>query len=200
MIKLKANSTTYILPTKGEELSMGNFLALQEWAKAGNHGSAELVSALSGLPVDDALQVAGKWERYFDFESIVSSLESYPSLDAPKLFEVSGQKVKRRNFGQLKAGQRILLQELKDIDKSLARIVAICIAPDVYKDNWASNVSLLEEEVKQMDASVAVPLAYFFLGSGMITRSSGVMYLFRLILTLSRQKIEGWKSISFGAL
>ena len=198
MIKLKANSTTYILPTKGAELSMGNFLALQEWAKAGNHGSAELVSALSGLPVDDALQVAGKWERYFDFESIVSSLESYPSLDAPKLFEVSGQEVKRRNFGQLKAGQRILLQELKDIDKSLARIVAICIAPQVYKDDWASNISLLEEEIKQMDASIAVPLAYFFLGSGMTMRSSGVMYLFRLMLISSWQRVTGIKSISFG--
>jgi len=198
MIKIKANNQTYILPTKGSELSMGNFLALQEWARAGSHGSADLVSALSGLPIADALQLAGRWERHFDFESIVSSLESYPSLDAPKLFEVSGQEVKRKNFGQLKAGQRILLKEIGDIDKSLARIVAICIAPDVYKDNWASNIDLLEEEVKQMDASVAVPLAYFFLGSGMITRSNGVMYLFRLILTLSRQKIEGWKSISFG--
>lgn len=198
MIKLKANSTTYILPTKGSELSMGNFLALQEWAKAGTHGSAELVSALSGLPVDDALQVAGKWERHFDFESIVLSLESYPSLDAPKLFEVSGQEVKRRNFGQLKAGQRILLQELKDIDKSLARIVTICIAPDVYKDNWASNIDLLEEEVKQMDASVSVPLAYFFLGSGIITKSNGVISLFRLILTLSWHQVTGIKSTSFG--
>ena len=95
---------------------------------------------------------------------------SLPELPAPSTFYVSGKKLERRAFGSLVTGQRIALKESTKESVSLSKVLAICIAPQMYAEQWASNISLTEAEVLNMPAIDAVPLCYFFLGSGIVTK------------------------------
>lgn len=191
MIKIKANDTTYMLPTAGGELTLGEYLKVEEWAQEDSKGIADLVSALSGLPIDDAVSMADKWHSYFDFNSIVSAIQALPSLVPSMRIDVGGKKIKIKGFWAMKLGQRILLRDLKEPHKNLARVLAICISPQVYGKKWAGNLDLLEKEVEQLPAKVAIPLAYFFLSNGMSTSGNGRWFNLLLTLILSRHRGTG---------
>ena len=140
MIKLRKDSKVYQLPTTSEELTLGNFMALSEWTK-GDQSTAGIVSALSGIDLDDALSIAGKWEKHMEWDSIVGTLKSYPTLEAPTKFNVGGKELKRKPFGSMLTGQRIALLDLakaNDMQDCLDSALSICLAPQVYGTQWAN--------------------------------------------------------------
>lgn len=200
MITLRKDKRTWQCPTNADELTLKNFIDLAKWAEGEHKDTASFMQALTGMDIDDCMSTADKWAKYIDFESIIKALNEYPTKE-PTTLDVSGYDVGLKPFALLYAGQRVMLRDVVgsgNIIHNLDKILAICVAPQIYEEQWASNIDLLMNEIGNCKASEAVPMAYFFLSSGMHTKNNGLTYPLRLILTLSRQKMEGLKSMAFG--
>lgn len=204
MIKLKDKETkqTYYLPTKIEELTFSDFMALHEWNDQGGD-SFDMIAKLAGMPRAVAIELAQYWEGY-DGEKLLSYLYSLIETKPPKRIRISGvaEQIKIKSFDSMTTAQRIAISDkLKTVNKAyeaLPYILAVGLAPQVYGDSWLDDLDLMQEDCKGLEANVAVPIAYFFLSSSMILSSDGLRSSFQKIVHLLKRGARKWLNLGYG--
>ena len=202
MIKLKINSTSFTIPTTASEISLKQFIALRAWALNTDSEEYDLVSAFTGMDIDDAIDSAHIWQGRIDIADMVK-LFSIEQSD--KAIEVAGVTLKPVKFELLKVSQRMLMQPIytaladgKELEQYLPRILAIGYGKQLHGKAWASNLSLSEQLFEEASAMDVLPSAYFFLHSSLILKKDGRLSSFRLMKFGLMQVANRWRGLVFG--
>lgn len=200
MIKLTINNKPYFIPTKGNELSMLQYNALRLWALNDGAQEYDLVSALSGMDVDDAIESASIWANRLDIESMADLFKHIDDAHAKEV-TVNGEVLTPKAMALLKVSQRLLLKQVFDkvaegeaLEEHLPRILAIGFGEQMYGKGWAGNVSLSTAIFEQQPAYIFLPVAYFFLRSACLMKKDGTLsssLLMRLGLMQVARKCKG---------
>ena len=204
MIKLTINNKPYYIPTKGNELSMVQYNALRLWALNEDAQEYDLVSALSGMDVDDAIESASIWNGRLDIESMADLFKHVDDAHAKEV-TVNGEVLKPKAMELLKVSQRLLLKQIFDkvaggeaLEEHLPRVLAIGFGEQMYGKGWAGNVSLSTSIFEQQPAYIFLPVAYFFLRSACLTKKDGTLSSSLLMRHGIAQVVRKCKSLVYG--
>lgn len=175
MIAVKHKGQKIFIPESAEDLAFSQYIAMLEWEKA-KKSEIDLVCALVGIDLQTAHDMAWAWES-ISLANLTKELGELSTAKHSKSVTLSGQEIKVKPFELLTLGQRAFIEaELKKVEETwqaFPAIVAICLAPALYKDDWAEMLEDVKEEVLNMNVSEAVPLAFFLLRDMQIMKPLG---------------------------
>ena len=206
MIKLKDKKTgNYLyLPTDASEFTLSDYLTMQEWAKSDQLLGVKLVADLLDVDISTALALSKIWAYNFDAYKISAEVAKFPEIATPAYVTLSERKVKVKDYGLMETAQRILMRDALtlagngDYAKAFPKVIAVGLAKEVYGKGWEEYLEEIEEEVLQMSAVEAVPLAYFFLRKLGGLKNDGKRLSSLQILRILMRKVGVWLNTVFG--
>ena len=141
MIKLNHNGKKHFIPSNCDELTLGEYIALQNLNKTGEWDVERIISALSGIPYE-AVKGAIIDDVELDIimghiSTLIKDIGLLPSLNSSGLIEVSGKAVKPKAWKLQTVAARInyyqkIHVEGVSMDEYLIDMLALVVAPELY--------------------------------------------------------------------
>lgn len=193
MIKLRSGKRDVLVPQSFSELTYRELYGIKSKANEGSLlDEFTIMQVLTGFTLEALEKSVSVWYNAIDFDNILSGVTEL--LNSTKhnksSVKVLGEKVKPKSFASCTFSQRIFLKNVLNqmrgnddaVFELLPKALAICVAPQVSKDNWASEIDLIKADLWECNAKAVYENGAFFLQSSMITRGNGKLYPFRLMM------------------